>query len=71
MKGGDLVKCSDTDSYGVITRVSVRDSSAPRVYCVVDPSIPQYDYRVLWSWGSETWETPATIIPASSEENTI
>ena len=69
MKAGDLVKCSDTDSFGVVTRVSVRDSSTPRVYYVVDPSIPQYDYKVLWSWGSTTWETPATIIPISDEEN--
>ena len=71
MKPGDLVKCRHTDSYGVITRINVRDPSISRVYNVVDPSIPQYDYRVLWSWGSERWETPATIIPVPSEENTI
>ena len=71
MNPGDLVKCRHTDSYGVITRVSVRSPDTPRVYCVVDPSIPQYDYRVLWSWGSEKWETPATIIPAPNEENTL
>jgi len=71
MKGGDLVKCSDTDSFAIITQVCVRSPGTPRVYCVVDPGIPQYDYKVLWSWGSETWETPATIIPAPSEESAM
>ena len=71
MNPGDLVKCSDTDSYGVITRISVRDPSTPRVYCVVNPSIPQYDYRVLWSWGTEKWETPGTITPIPDKENTV
>jgi len=71
MNPGDLVKCRHTDSYGIITRVSVRDPSTPRVYNVINPSINQYDYRVLWSWGTEKWETPGTITPIPGKESTV
>ena len=70
MNPGDLIKCRHTDSYGIITRVSVRDPSTSRVYNVINPSINQYDYRVLWSWGTEKWETPRTITPIPEKENT-
>ncbi len=42
---GDLVKCNDTGSMGVVTRVSETHTD----------SLTAIDYQVLWPEGSMTW----------------
>ncbi len=60
MKVGDLVKCIDTGSLGIVTRVSVRDPGTS--------AYAQYDYKVLWPWRSLTWETSTTVRPIPDKE---
>ena len=50
---GDLVKCNDTGSLGVVTRVSKIELTTPGLMAV--------DYKVLWPEGSVSWENIATI----------
>ncbi len=57
---GDLVRCIDTGSLGIVIRVSAR---APNT-----SAYTQYDYRVLWPWGATSWETPTTVRPIPDEE---
>ena len=56
---GDLVKCNDTGSLGVVTRVSAVLSAQ---------SIEAVDYKVLWPEGSMTWENVITVTPVPEEE---
>ena len=44
---GDLVKCNDTGSMGIVTRVSEIELTTPGITAV--------DYKVLWPEGSMTW----------------
>jgi hypothetical protein len=53
---GDLVKCNDTGSMGVVTRVSETPLSTPGLYAV--------DYKILWPEGSMSWENTGTVTPA-------
>ena len=55
---GDLVKCNDTGSLGVVTRVSE----------VHTDSLVAIDYKVLWPEGSMTWENVVTVTPIPEEE---
>ena len=55
---GDLVKCNDTGSMGVVTRVSETHTD----------SLTAIDYRVLWPEGSMTWENIITVTPMADEE---
>ena len=55
---GDLVKCNDTGSHGVITRVSEAHTD----------SLVAIDYKVLWPEGSMTWENVITVTPVPEEE---
>jgi len=55
---GDLVKCNDTGSMGVITRVSEEHRG----------SLVAVDYKVLWPEGSMTWENVITVTPIADEE---
>jgi len=55
---GDLVKCIDTGSMGVITRVSEAHTD----------SLVAVDFKVLWPEGSMTWENVVTITPMADEE---
>lgn len=55
---GDLVKCNDTGSLGIVTRVSEAHAS----------SLVTVDYRVLWPEGSTTWENVITVTPIAEEE---
>ena len=55
---GDLVKCNDTGSLGVVTRVSETHTD----------SLVAIDYKVLWPEGSMTWENVITVTPVPEEE---
>jgi len=55
---GDLVKCNDTGSMGVVTRVSETRTD----------SLTAIDYQVLWPEGSMTWENIITVTPLADEE---
>ena len=55
---GDLVKCNDTGSMGVITSVSETHTD----------SLVAVDYKVLWPEGSMTWENVITVTPVPEEE---
>ena len=55
---GDLVKCNDTGSLGVVTRVSETHTD----------SLVAVDYKVLWPEGSMTWENVITVTPVPEEE---
>ena len=55
---GDLVKCNDTGSMGVVTRVSETHTDA----------LTAIDYQVLWPEGSMTWENIITVTPMADEE---
>ena len=55
---GDLVKCNDTGSMGVVTRVSETHTA----------SLTAVDYQVLWPEGSMTWENIITVTPMADEE---
>ena len=55
---GDLVKCNDTGSLGVVTRVSE----------ALTDSLVAVDYKVLWPEGSMTWENVITVTPVPEEE---
>jgi len=57
---GDLVKCNDTGSLGIVTRVSEAHTD----------SLVAVDYKVLWPEGSMTWENTTTITPMADEEYT-
>ena len=58
---GDLVKCNDTGSMGVGTRVSETHTN----------SLTAIDYQVLWPEGSMTWENIITVTPLADEEYAI
>ena len=55
---GDLVKCNDTGSVGVVTRLSEEHTD----------SLVAIDYKVLWPEGSMTWENVITVTPVPEEE---
>jgi len=55
---GDLVKCNDTGSMGVVTRVSETHTN----------SLTAIDYKVLWPEGSMTWENIITVTPMADED---
>ena len=55
---GDLVKCNDTGSMGVVTRESETHTD----------SLTAIDYQVLWPEGSMTWENIITVTPLADEE---
>lgn len=55
---GDLVKCNDTGSMGVVARVSETRTD----------SLTAIDYQVLWPEGSMTWENIITVTPLADEE---
>jgi hypothetical protein len=55
---GDLVKCNDTGSLGIVTRVSELPLSTPGLFAV--------DYKILWPEGSMSWENTDTVTPLSS-----
>ena len=55
---GDLVKCNDTGSLGVVTRGSEAHTD----------SLVAVDYKVLWPEGSMTWENVITVTPVPEEE---
>ena len=55
---GDLVKCNDTGSLGIVTRVSETHTD----------SLVAVDYKVLWPEGSMTWENIITVTPMAEEE---
>ena len=55
---GDLVKCNDTGSLGIVTRVSEAHTA----------SLVAVDYKVLWPEGSMTWENIITVTPMAEEE---
>ena len=55
---GDLVKCNDTGSLGVVTRVNEAHTD----------SLVAIDYKVLWPEGSMTWENVITVTPVPEEE---
>lgn len=57
---GDLVKCNDTGSMGIVTRVSEIKLTTPGITAV--------DYKVLWPEGSMTWENVVTVTPIADEE---
>ena len=44
---GDLVKCGETGSIGIVTRIGKIELSTPGLYAV--------DYKILWPEGSMTW----------------
>jgi len=58
---GDLVKCNDTGSLGVVTRVSEAHTD----------SLVAVDYKVLWPEGSMTWENVITVTPIPEEEYAV
>ena len=58
---GDLVKCNDTGSMGVVTRVSETHTD----------SLTAIDYQVLWPEGSMTWENIITVTPMADEEDAV
>jgi hypothetical protein len=58
---GDLVKCNDTGSLGVVTRVSEAHIG----------SLVAVDYKVLWPEGSMTWENVITVTPVPEEEYAV
>ena len=55
---GDLVKCNDTGSMGVVTRVSETHTD----------SLTAIDYQVLWPEVSMTGENIITVTPMADEE---
>ena len=59
---GDLVKCNDTGSIGVIARVSEVLSAQ---------CITAVDYKVLWPEGSMTWENVITVTPVPEERYAV
>ena len=58
---GDLVKCNDTGSMGVVARVSEARTD----------SLTAIDYQVLWQEGSMTWENIITVTPLADEEYAV
>ena len=60
---GDLVKCNDTGSMGIVTRVSESSLAAQSIIAV--------DYQVLWPEGSMTWENIITVTPMADEEYAV
>ena len=58
---GDLVKCNDTGSMGVVTRVSETHTD----------SLTAIAYQVLWPEGSMTWENIITVTPMADEEYAV
>ena len=58
---GDLVKCNDTGSMGIITRVS-------DITLGVSSGITAVDYKVLWPEGSSSWENAITITPIPEKD---
>tara|TARA_R110000744_G_scaffold332339_1_gene437767 strand:- start:1363 stop:1560 length:198 start_codon:yes stop_codon:yes gene_type:complete len=58
---GDLVKCNDTGSMGIITRVS-------DITLGVSSGITAVDYKVLWPEGSHTWENITSVTPIPEKD---
>lgn len=58
---GDLVKCNDTGSLGVVTRISEAHVG----------SLVSLDYRVLWPEGSSSWENAITVTPIPEKEYAV
>ncbi len=56
---GDLVKCGETGSIGIVTRIGKIELSTPGLYAV--------DYKILWPEGSMTWENVDTVAPVTEE----
>jgi len=52
---GDLVKCNDTGSLGVITRI-------------ITSGFKHYTYQVLWPEGAMTFSSSDDVTPLSEEE---
>jgi len=52
---GDLVKCNDTGSLGVITKI-------------ITSGLDHYTYRVLWPEGAMTFSSSDDVTPLSEKE---
>ena len=60
---GDLVKCNDTGSLGVVTRVRKIELTTPGLMAV--------DYKVLWPEGSYSWENITSVTPIPEKEYAV